>query len=85
MNALLAEARQQLAYAERRLADAKAAMLARAVDQDGAEGHTRRADRLRKDGPDAAQARELLPLRLAVQRAMGRVEGITSCLDADRS
>jgi len=85
MSALLQEARIALAAAERRLAEAQAAMLDRAAEQDAAEGHTRLADRLRKEGPDAAQARELLPLRLAVQRAMGRVEGIASCLDADRS
>lgn len=85
MRALLQEARVALATAERRLAEAQAAMLDRATEQDAAEGHTRRADRLRKDGPDAEQARELLPLRLAVQRTMGRVEGIASCLDADRS
>ena len=84
MNELLQEARVALATAERRLAEAQAAMLERAAEQDTVEGHTRRADRLRRDGPDAEQARELLPLRLAVQRTMGRVEGIASCLDAGR-
>ena len=70
---LLLEAMKQRDAEERRLADAKTQIEARATDR-------QRAD-LKKYGYDRAQLLLLSPLEHAVQRAHGRVEGLRVAME----